>query len=184
MTGLITSKAKLRIRPGKERVVEKLSLDGNFTLLQIHFTNPGVQDKVDMMSLRARGKPEKARPGAADVTSHMDGTFSLNEGVIRFAHLAYLLPGARVNLDGVYSLDGQSFDFHGKVLTEASLSKMVDSPWLSFLLKAASPFFGKKGGGAEIPVRIDGTKSDPKFGLDVLKGHSGNNESAGAGKRD
>ena len=127
MTGIISTKTKLHIRPGKERVVEKLSLQGNFTLQDIHFTNPKVQDKVDMMSLRAQGEPKEAKPGAKDVNSHMNGTFSLNEGVIRFSNLAYVLPGARVNLEGIYSLDGQQFDFHGKVRTEVSLSKMVDS---------------------------------------------------------
>ncbi len=81
MTGTIATKAKLGIRPGKERTVEKLSLQGNFTLSGIHFTNPSVQDKVDMLSLRAQGEPRKARPGAADVNSRMKGTFSLNEGV-------------------------------------------------------------------------------------------------------
>lgn len=88
-----------------------------------------------------------------------------------------------MNLEGIYSLDGQQFDFHGKVRTEVSLSQMVDSPWVSLLLKVASPFFSKKGGGAEIPVRISGTKSEPKFGLDVLKGHSNNSESVGERKR-
>lgn len=171
MTGIISSKAKLQIRPGKERVVEKLSLKGDFTLQKLHFTSPKVQDKVDMMSLRAQGKPKEAKPGAKDVNSHMNGTFSLDEGVIRFSNLAYVLPGGRVNLEGIYSLDGQQFDFHGRVRTEVSLSHLVDSPWLSFLLKVASPFFNKKGGGAEIPVRISGTRSEPKFGLDVLRGH-------------
>ncbi|HEX3748054.1 MAG TPA: AsmA-like C-terminal region-containing protein [Bryobacteraceae bacterium] len=179
MTGTVGSKAKLHIRPGKERVVEKLSLKGNFTLQQIHFTNPQVQDKVDMMSLRARGKPKEAKPGAEDVNSHMSGTFDLNDAVMRFRDLDYVLPGARVNLGGIYSLDGQQFDFHGTVRTAVSLSQMVDSPWLSFLLKAARPFFGKKGGGAEIPVHISGTKSAPKFGLDVLHGHSDSGEAAG-----
>ncbi len=163
--------------------MEKLSLKGNFTLQKIHFTNPKVQDTVDMMSLRAQGKPKEARPGAADVTSHMNGAFSLNEAALRFSNLAYVLPGARVNLDGIYSLDGQEFDFHGRVLTDASLSQMVDSKWLSALLKVASPFFSKKGGGAEIPVRISGTKSEPKFGLDVLNRRSNNRESVGERKR-
>ncbi len=170
MTGVIATKAKLQIHPGKERVAQKLSISGSFTLQSIHFTNPAVQDKVDMMSLRAQGQPKEAQPGARDVTSHMSGTFSLNQGVIQFSNLAYVMPGAHVNLDGVYSLDGEQFDFHGKVLTAVPLSKMVDSPWLSFLLRAARPFFGK-GPGAQIPVRISGTKSAPKFGLDVLHGH-------------
>ena len=169
LTGTITTRAKLHIRPGPGRVIEKLSLEGAFTLRAIHFDNPAVQDKVDGLSLRARGEPEKARPGATDVTSNVKGNFSLKNGTLQFENLAYTLPGARVNLDGSYSLDGQVFDFHGKVLTDASLSKMVDSKVLSVLLKAASPFFKRQGGGAEIPVHIDGTKSEPKFGLDVLK---------------
>jgi hypothetical protein len=45
---------------------------------------------------------------------------------------------------------------------------MVDNRVLSFLLRAASPFFRRKGGGAEIPVKISGTRSEPKFGLDIL----------------
>ncbi|MEI9971899.1 MAG: AsmA-like C-terminal region-containing protein [Ignavibacteriota bacterium] len=183
MSGLVSTKTRLHIRPGKERVVEKLSLKGNFTLREIHFTNPSVQDKVDMMSLRAQGKPKEARPGAKDVSSRMDGTFLLSAGTLQFGNLDYVLPGAQVNLEGIYSLDGQQFDFHGKVRTDVSLSQMVDSKFLSFLLRAASPFFSKKGGGAEIPVRISGTKSEPKFGLDVLKGHSHGGEAGDGRKR-
>ena len=172
LTSTIATNAKLQIRPGKERVADRLSVRGNFTLQGIHFTNPKVQDKVDMMSLRAQGRPEEARPRARDIYSRMSGTFFLNQGVIQFSKLVYALPGARVNLDGVYSLDGQQFDFHGIVRTDVPLSRMVDSRWLSFLLKAVSPFFKGKGGGAEIPVRISGTKSEPKFGLDVLRRRS------------
>lgn len=171
MTGSVQTRARLRIRPGKEDVVQKLSLQGDFSLTGIHFTNPKVQDKVDMLSLRARGEPKKAKPGAPDVHSHMNGAFSLDNGLIHVPRLVYVLPGAQVNMHGVYSLDGEQFEFKGKVRTRASLSQMVSSPWKSALLKLVSPFFSKKGGGAEIPVKVSGTKSDPKFGLDVLGGH-------------
>ena len=93
MTGIISTKAKLHIRPGKERVAERLSLQGNFTLVGIHFSNPSVQDKVDMLSLRAQGEPEKAKPGAKDVNSRMTGTFSLNEGSIHFSKIEYVHAG-------------------------------------------------------------------------------------------
>jgi hypothetical protein len=172
ITAIIGTKLKLEIRPGKESVTQKLSFQGNFSLHDIHLTNPAQQDKVDMLSLRAEGKPKEAKPGAPDVNSQMHGTFQLANGVITFTNLIYLLPGARINLEGVYSLDGQKFDFHGHVLTDASLSQMVGSPVGSFLLKAISPFFHKKGGGgADIPVSISGTKSEPKFGLDVFGHH-------------
>jgi hypothetical protein len=122
------------------------------------------------LSLRAQGRPKEAKPGAQDVNSQMKGDFALNAGVIHFSNLVYVLPGARVNLAGVYSLDGQQFDFRGKVQTSASLSHMVDSQWASLLLKAVSPFFKGKDRGAEIPVKVSGTRSEPKFGLDVLRG--------------
>jgi hypothetical protein len=171
MTGIISTKTKLQIRPGKESVTQRLSFNGVFTLKRIHFTSPKVQDKVDMLSLRVQGQPKKAKPGAEDVSSQMTGNFRMADRLIHFSHLTYVLPGARVNLEGVYSLDGQQFNFHGKVLTEASLSQMVASPVASLLLKAVSPFFKKNGGGAEIPVSVTGTKSDPKFGLDIFGHH-------------
>lgn len=166
MTGQVAMKAKLHIRPGKESVSQKLGLQGGFTLRQIHFTNPEVEDKVDMLSLRAQGDPKDAKPGAADVHSQMQGKFVMGEGKLRFSNLLYTLPGGTVQLSGVYSLDGKEFDFTGKVRTEAKLSQMVATKWKSWLLKPVDPFFSKNGAGTEVPVKITGTKGAPKFGLD------------------
>jgi hypothetical protein len=167
MTGRIEMKSKLHIRPGKESVSKKLGLQGGFTLRQIHFTNPEVEDKVDMLSLRAQGDPKMAKPGAEDVNSRMRGKFVMGDGRLRFSDLLYTLPGGTVQLAGVYSLDGNEFNFTGKVRTEAKLSQMVSSKWKSLLLKPVDPFFKKNGAGAEIPVKVTGTKGAPKFGLDL-----------------
>lgn len=167
MTGVISTRAKLHIRPGRESVTEKLRTRGAFTLHRIHFTDPQMEDKVDMLSMRAQGEPEKARPGAPDVVSQMTGTFDLAAGKLTFGDLEYTLPGASVALTGVYSLDGQRFEFYGKVRTEARLSQMVSSWWKRLLLKPVDPFFHKRGAGAEIPIRISGTRSAPKFGLNL-----------------
>ena len=172
LTGVIQTNPKIIIEPGKESVAMKLKTHGSFTLRRMRFTNPGLQDKVDMLSLRARGEPEQAKPGAEDVNSMMQGSFDIGNGKIVFSRLNYMLPGARVNLAGVYSMDGQQFDFSGKVLTKATLRKMVASWWKSWLLTPISPFFKKDGAGAEIPFRISGTRSDPKFGLDLFHGNS------------
>ena len=167
MTGRIGTKTKLHIRPGDESVTRKLGLRGRVTLRGIHFTNPEVQDKVDMLSLRAQGDPKEAKPGAEDVRSSMQGQFVMENGRLRLRDLVYALPGATVRLGGVYSLDGNEFDFRGKVRTEAKLSQMVASKWKSLLLKPVDPFFKKNGAGAEIPVKVTGTKGAPKFGLDL-----------------
>jgi hypothetical protein len=167
MTGHLNMKTKLHIRPGDDSVTQKLSLNGNFKLRVIHFSNPEWQDKVDMLSLRAQGDAKDAKPGAEDVSSQMSGSFIMGAGKLHFNKLAYVLPGADINLAGVYSLDGNQLDFDGKVRTKAALSKMVATWWKSWLLKPVDPFFRKNGAGAEIPVKISGTKGAPKFGLDL-----------------
>jgi hypothetical protein len=167
MTGRLTMKTKLHIPPGKDSVSRRIALKGGFTLRQIHFTNPEVEDKVDMLSLRAQGDPKDARPGAQDVHSQMVGQFVLAGGKLSFSKLNYTLPGATVVLTGEYSLDGDRFEFEGKMRTDAKVSQMVASKWKSILLKPVDPFFKKNGAGAEIPVKISGTKSAPKFGLNL-----------------
>ena len=167
MTGVLAMKTKLHIRPGKESVTQKLALKGEFTLKQMHFTNPDLQDKVDMLSLRAQGDPKDAKPGAEDVISHMTGKFQMADGKLDLQDLNFAMPGATVRLAGVYTLDGKKFDFTGKVRTDAKLSQMVASRWKSWMLKVADPFFHKHGAGAEIPVKVTGTNTAPKFGLDI-----------------
>jgi hypothetical protein len=167
MTGRLEMKTKLHIPPGKESVTRKIGLKGGFTLREIHFTNPDVEDKVDMLSLRAQGDPKDAKPGAEDVHSQMVGQFVMDSGKLSFSKLDYTLPGAEVLLAGEYTLDGDQFEFEGKMRTDAKVSQMVASKWKSILLKPVDPFFKKNGAGAEIPVKISGTRSAPKFGLDL-----------------
>jgi hypothetical protein len=166
MTARISTRAKLHIRPGKESVAQKMSLKGAFTLRQIRFTNQAVQDKVDSLSLRAQGRPAEAKPGAPLVASQMTGTFNLSNGRIVFDKLDYTLPGAGVQLTGIYSLDGEQFDFHGKVRTQAEVSQMVSKWWQRLLLKPVDRFFRKDGAGTEVPIKITGTNNEPKFGFD------------------
>ncbi len=127
MTGRLEMKTKLHIRPGKESVSRKIGLKGTFALREIHFTNPEVEDKVDMLSLRAQGESKAAKPGAEDEQSQMVGEFVMGDGKLNFSKLDYTLPGADVMLAGEYTLDGERFEFAGKVRTNAKLSQMVAS---------------------------------------------------------
>jgi len=138
-----------------------------------------LEDKVDMLSLRAQGDPKAAKPGAEDVQSQMAGEFVMGDGKLNFSKLDYTLPGADVTLAGEYTLDGDKFEFAGKVRTNAKLSQMVASKWKSVLLKPVDPFFKKNGAGAEIPVKVSGTKSAPKFGLDLKHKGSKDEENKG-----
>jgi hypothetical protein len=135
-----------------------------------------------MLSLRAQGDPKAAKPGAEDVHSQMVGQFVMDAGKLSFSKLNYTLPGATVALTGEYTLDGERFEFEGKMRTDAKVSQMVASKWKSILLKPVDPFFKKNGAGAEIPVKISGTKSSPKFGLD-LRHKDKDKEDTGKGEK-
>jgi hypothetical protein len=166
VTGIVALKTKFDLPPGAPDVADRLKLSGNFRVSAAHFINEKIQDKVDAISMRSQGKPKLAKNDASDIVqSDLKGTFDLASGLISFSRLEYEIPGTQANLMGTYSLDGNVFDFHGKVRMDAKLSQMVTG-WKSILLKPADRFFSKNGAGTEIPVKITGTNSEPHFGLD------------------
>ena len=166
MTGRAELKTKFDLSPGNAQVSDRLRLAGLFHITGAHFTNEKVQSKVDALSLRSQGKPKEAKEDIGeDVRSDMNGTFNMSAGVLLFPKLHYQVPGASIDLTGNYSLDGNQFDFHGKARMEAKLSRMVTG-WKSVMLKPVDPFFSKHGSGTELPVKVTGTKSAPRFGLD------------------
>jgi hypothetical protein len=164
MTGSISLNSTLDIDPGNESVTKKLRMKGEFNLQQIHFTDPEIEDKIDVLSLRARGETDNLGPGAPDVQSRMIGDFSMQKGGLTFRRLEYSLPGGDVELAGTYRLQGRVCDFNGKVRTKAEVSEMVKAKWKSWLLKPLDPFFHKHGWGAEIPVHISGSNGKVHFG--------------------
>jgi len=166
MTGAATLKTKFDVSPGEAQLTDRLRLAGTFHISGARFTNDQIQSKVDALSLRSQGRAKEAKEGTADdVLSAMTGAFKLTDGLLSFPKLHYEVPGANVDLKGKYSLDGNQFDFHGKVRMEAKLSRTMTG-WKSVLLKPVDPFFSKHGAGTELPVKVTGTKSAPQFGLD------------------
>lgn len=165
MTAIVGLKSMLEIRPGKERVIQKMRMKGTFALHQIHFTDPAIEDKVDVMSLRAQGKTEGLGPGAPDVQSKMTGEFEMRNNKLTFRNLDYSLPGGAIHLAGAYALDDRAYDFTGEVRTDAKISQMVATKWKSILLKPVDPFFHKDGAGAKIPIHVSGANGKPKVGL-------------------
>jgi len=166
MSGAAELTTKFDLSPGTEDLADRLRLNGNFSIVDAHFSNERVQDKVDALSLRSEGKPKEAHAAdPPDVLSDMKGVFRLSDGLLSFSQLRFDVPGTTVNLSGEYSLDGKQFDFHGKARMKAKLSEMTTG-WKSVLLKPVDPFFSKHGAGTELPVKITGTRSAPHFGLD------------------
>jgi len=168
MRGIVTMKARLHIPPGKVRVAQKLGLAGNLSIQNVEFNNAHVQDRVDGLSLRAQGKPKDVKGAETDnrpeVSSQMDVTFSLSNALMTMNSLKYQIPGAKVTMDGVYSMDGNLFEFKGHVRTDAMASQMVTG-WKSALLTPFDPLFRRGGAGLELPISVSGTKGDVHFGL-------------------
>ena len=174
MTGSVEMQTKLSLPPRDADIASRLKLDGNFHVPAAHFTNEKVQNKIDAFSLRGQGKAKLAKqPSPDDVTSDLQGIFKLSDGVLSFSSLHFLVPGAHADMTGEYSLDGNTFDFHGKLKLDAKLSQTVTG-WKSILLKPVDPFFSKHGAGTEVPFKVTGTRSEPHFGLDF--GHKEQNK--------
>jgi hypothetical protein len=94
----------------------------------------------------------------------MSAKFELAHGLMNVHDLHYQIPGALVLMNGVYSTDGNLFEFRGHVRTDATASHMVTG-WKSWLLKPVDPFLKKNGAGVELPISISGTQGDVHFGL-------------------
>jgi hypothetical protein len=98
----------------------------------------------------------------------MLGDFQMAGGVITLPALTYTVPGAVIVLKGTYGVEGGALDFTGSAKLDATVSQMVGGV-LGALLKPADRYFKKDGAGTEIPIRISGTREDPKFGVDFKR---------------
>jgi hypothetical protein len=168
LTGDLVLKTLLEIPPGKEPVHERIKLNnGSFTLTDAQFTSEKFQNYVGQLSMRGLGDAKEAKQTAdTDVTSSMQSDFKMAEGVIEFPTLKYTVPGAEIDLDGKYGIEGSTLDFVGTARMQATVSKMVGG-WKGFLLKPADRFFKKDGAGTVVPIHVAGTREDPEFGVDI-----------------
>lgn len=166
LVGAVRLKARIVIPPEKKKVIDKLKLNGEFGLTQATFTDPTVQTKLLALSKRGRGMPKNDE--TSDVLSDLKGRFVLENSVARFSRLSFAVPGAVVELAGRYGLRDERLDFRGRLKMQATLSQVVGGGVKGFFLKAFDPFFKKPGAGMVLPIKIEGTRAQPKFGLDMF----------------
>ena len=84
---------------------------------------------------------------------------------LEFRTLAFAIPGAAVNIGGSFDMAADQLDFHGALMLDAKISE-TQSGWKRWVLKAADPFFSKRGAGTFLHIKIVGSSKDPQFGLD------------------
>lgn len=154
-------------------VARRLHLNGNFDVTDVRFSNPETDKKIDSISLRTQGKAEQAKrveksvgPDNIDLSAKLNGNFTLNHGVIDLHPAEFSVPGLLAQVDGTYAIDGSLYDFSGTARLDATVSKLFTG-WKSLLLKPFDPMFKKGTQGAVIPFHVGGTRSDPKFSLEL-----------------
>ena len=170
MAGQVKLHTTLDLPPGPQDVAHRLRLQGNFAIVNGRFSNEKIQKGIDQLSLRSQGQVELATQEERDhklelVRSQMRGDFSLADANLNLPNVHYDIPGASIKLAGIYTLDGAKFNFAGTADMQAPVSRMVGG-WRGMLLMPFDRVFQKNGVGTEIPFKIDGTRSDPHFGLD------------------
>jgi len=166
MTGDVIVDARMALPPGQTPVSERLEVTGRFGLAETEFTDEGVQSKMEALSRRSQGKDDEDPIGR--VMTNLRGQIHLARGRARLTAVTFQVPGARVALDGSYTLASGAMDFRGTLRMEASVSEAVGG-FKSFFLKPFNPLFRKDGAGAVIPIKIEGTRQDPKVGLEFGK---------------
>jgi hypothetical protein len=166
LTGDVKVKTSLEIPPGPAPVHERLKLDGWFLLDKARFASGKIQGRIAELSLRGQGKPNELKTtDAGTVLSRMQSNFQLAGGVVTLPAFDYTVPGATIQISGTYGLEGGALNFAGVAKMDAPVSKMVGG-WKGALLKPANRYFKKDGAGTEVPIHIEGTREEPKFGID------------------
>jgi hypothetical protein len=166
LTGSVTMKFKLHIPSGAAPVHERLQLKGSFSLDQARFTSAKIQARIAELSLRGEGRIHDLKTTDPEsILLQMQGNFQLMNRVLTLSPLYFTVPGAQIQLQGAYGLEGDALDFTGTARMQAPVSKIVGG-WKGLLLKPADRFFKKDGAATEVPIHIQGTREEPKFGID------------------
>jgi len=163
MVGRITLNTNIGIPPFSGPVREKLVLDGRFEVRDARFMGASIQAQVDQLSRRGQGQPKNEE--IEQVLSNMRGAFRLENEVMTFQSLSFGVPGADVDLEGVYDMDKDTLDFHGALKLDAKVSQTM-SGWKRWALKPVDPFFAKNGAGTYLKIQVVGSSRQPKFGRD------------------
>ena len=163
MLAAIGLQASMTLPPGTQKVADRIQLAGRFALEHAEFTDQSVKTQIALLSRRARGK--KPDEPLGHISSDMRGQFTMRAGHIHFEALRFGVPGADVQLSGVYGLRTEQLNFDGTLAMDAPVSKAMGGGIKGFFLKPFDPIFRKDGHGAVVPITITGPREEPKFGV-------------------
>ena len=166
MVGRVNAKAKLDIPPGEAEVIDRMDLDGTFEVQRALFTSEAIQDRIDELSRRGRGRPTDQ--SIDNVASNLRGSFRLKDGRMTLRSLSFSVQGAEVRLAGDYDVRSGRLDFKGELRLQARASR-TQTGWKSLVLRLFDPLLDGDGAGTVLPISITGTRDQPKFGADIKR---------------
>lgn len=161
LTGKVRFQMHVIIPPGKEQFEKKIVLQSTFRIEDARFTHPQTQLGLSKIAEGPRQRdPDTAMPAS------FQGQVAVKDGIAQFSELDVHDQGAAAVLRGNYDLIDQRVNIHGRLKTEASLTKTTHGI-KSVFAKAIEPFFKNKPHETVVPVKISGTYRHPQFGLDL-----------------
>jgi hypothetical protein len=163
MEGTLKLNTKIGIPPLVGKVREKLLLDGTFEVTNGKFLRSRIQKQINALSHRGRGKT--TGEAVDQVVNRMSGEFKMEDESLTFRTLAFAIPGAAINIGGLYDMGADMLDFHGALMLNAKVSQ-TQTGWKRWVLKPVDPFFSKRGAGTFLHIKIVGSARDPQFGPD------------------
>lgn len=166
LTGTVNVDASLDIPPGPAEVIERMHLEGTFTVARAQFTSETVQDRVDELARRGVGRPTDET--IDNVASNFRGKFRLRNARLELPAITFRVDGATVRLAGAYDTARETLDFKGELRLDAKASQ-TQTGWKRLVLKVFDPMLDGPGAGTVLPISITGTRSEPKFGADIKK---------------
>lgn len=168
LVGDVHVRGTMALPPGKQPVRRRLRLAGHFGLDDARFTDPAAQQKLQELSRRSQGIKKDDAAEMDRVMTDLAGDFTLGSGVIDFKRLTFDVPGAAVALAGSYTIDSEAIDLTGTLRMKTSASKAIGGV-KSIFLKPFDFLFRKDGAGAVVPIKIAGTREEPKMGIQMGK---------------
>lgn len=164
MSGSLKFHAKVKINPGSTPIRDRITADGEATIVNGYFKNATVEKKIAELSHKAQH--ELKASDTERVPAKFNTKFHLANSQLTLPLLDFNVPGAETRLHGTYSLKDESLNFTGIAMLQATVSEMTTG-FKSMLLKAVDPFFKGKSAGTVLPITVTGTRKAPKFGVEM-----------------
>jgi hypothetical protein len=158
------------------KFLQRLYMDGTFDIPAERLTNQTTERNLSAFSRRAQDvKASEANAGSldlnsaspSDVLSSLGGRAKIRDGVVSTERLTFRIPGASVELNGIYNLSDRTVHLLGNLHMQSDVSH-VTTGYKSMLLKPLNRFFKKDDFGAVIPIEISGSPHRYKITQNLL----------------